>query len=273
MKTVRKFMFEVDFDDASEVPSRAPARKVKSEAAPVVEPPPPPPPPPAPTFSEAELAAAVAEAKAKALKDGINKGRAEAQDQIEAKIAATLVDINNQVATTTARLTMDRATILGEAAGLALAMTAKMLPELTRRGGLAEVEAVIERCLVDLRREPRLTVRVPADLLPALQAKIAEMANAQHFEGRVTLLADAALSGASCRIEWADGGLERQEDVIWQQVSAALERCLTLQGIEPVAPSDVTPADMTPADVTPTDIKAADDAASTDDTAATTRAD
>ncbi|MBK8160558.1 MAG: hypothetical protein IPK59_17900 [Rhodospirillaceae bacterium] len=262
MKTVRKFMFETDFDDAPEASPRGPARKVKAEAAPVVEPPPPPPPPPAPTFSEAELAAAVAEARASGLKEGISKGRTEAQAQIEAQIASALGSITGDVAALTAKLTTDRATILGEAAGLALAMTAKMLPEFTRRGGLAEVEAVIEQCLVDLRREPRLNVRVPADLLQALQAKITEMANAQHFEGRVTLLSDPTLSGASCRIEWADGGLERHDTTIWQQVSAALDRCLTLQGIVPVPQPDIT-----------TSAAETDSIAGDDDTAATTRAD
>ncbi len=234
MKPVRKFLFEIDFDDASDAPPRGPVRKAKSEPAPVAEPPPPPAPPPEPTYSEADLAAAGATAHAKGLKEGIAKGKAEAQAQIEAQIAAALGAITTQVTALTASFAADRAAILGEAAGLALAMTAKMLPELTRRGGLAEVEAVIGRCLVDLRREPRLTARVPNALLPDLQAKIDTLAAEKHFEGRVSLIGDAGLTGASCRIEWADGGLERHGDAIWQQISAALERCLTLQGIEPV---------------------------------------
>lgn len=250
MKTVRKFLFETDFDDADPATLRTLARKAKSEAAAVVEPPPPPPPPPEPTFSEAEMAEARTTAHAKGLKEGIAKGRTEAQAQIEAQIGAVLATLNAQIAAMKSDLSQDRAAILGEAATLALAMTGKMLPEFTRRGGLAEVEAVIERCLVDLRREPRLTARVPAGLLPDLEAKIASLAAGKHFEGRINLIGDDSLADASCSIEWADGGLERHSDAIWQLVSAALDRCLTLQDITPApAPTLAVAADTAiPAD-------------------------
>lgn len=237
MKTVRKFLFDNDFDAGTDAPARNVVRK-KAEAPAEPPPPPPPPPPPEPTFSEAQLAAAVAEAKAKALKDGQAKGKADAQAQIEAQISGALGNIGSQIATMATNLTEDRSAILGEAAGLALAMMRKILPEFSRRGGLAEVEATIERCLVDQRREKRLNIRVPADLLPALQAKIADLAAEKHFEGRANLIGDPTLQGASCLIEWADGGLERKSDAIWRDVSAALERCLATQGIEPVAIND-----------------------------------
>ncbi|MDY0870562.1 FliH/SctL family protein [Dongia rigui] len=250
LKPVRKFLFDNDFDAGNEMPARNVVRK-KVEAPAEPPPPPPPPPPPEPTFSEAELAAAVAEAKAKALKDGQAKGKADAQAQIEAQIANVLGNIGSQIATMTAALAQDRSVILGEAAGLAMAMMRKMLPEFTQRGGLVEVEAIIERCLIDQRREKRLNIRVPADLLPALQAKIAELAAEKHFEGRVNLIADAALQPASCQIEWADGGLERNGEAIWRDVSAALDRCLTTQGIEAVTVADETttePASDMPGD-------------------------
>lgn len=243
MKTVRKFLFETDFDAAEAAAAPVPARKGKTEAAAaVVEPPPPPPPPPEPTFTAAELEEARTAGHTKGLKEGTAKGRSDAQAQIEAQIASVLATLNAQVAAMKSDLTQDRTAILGEAAALAFAMTRKMLPEFTRRGGLAEVEAVIERCLVDLRREPRLTARVPQALLPDLEAKIATIAAGKHFEGRLNLAGDADLSDASCIIEWADGGLERHSDAIWQQVSAALDRCLGLQDIPLAAAPDQTAA-------------------------------
>jgi flagellar assembly protein FliH len=249
LKTVRKFLFENDFDAGNELPARNIVRKPKAEAAAAeAAPPPPPPPPPEPTFSEAEMAAAVADAKAKALKEGQAKGKADAQAQIEAQIASALGSIGNQIAAMAAGLTLDRAAILGEAAGLALAMTRKMLPELTRRGGLAEIEATIERCLVDQRREPRLNIRVPADLLPALQGKIETLAAEKHFEGRANLIGDGSLSKADCRIEWADGGLERHAEAIWRDVSVALDRCLATQGIVPTTLDEPTMTKPAPQD-------------------------
>jgi flagellar assembly protein FliH len=251
LKTVRKFLFDNDFDAGNELPARNVVRKKVVAPAEPAPPPPPPPPPPEPTFSEAELAAAVAEAKAKGLKDGQAKGKADAQAQIEAQIASVLGNIGGEIAAMTATLAQDRSTILGEAAGLAMAMMRKMLPEFTQRGGLAEVEATLERCLVDQRREKRINIRVPAELLPPLQAKIADLAAEKHFEGRVNLIGDPALQRASCQIEWADGGLERNGEAIWRDVSAALERCLTTQGIQAVAIVDETttePASDMPGD-------------------------
>lgn len=256
MTTVRRFLFDNDFDAAQAAPRNV-VRKAKPEPAAVVEPPPP---PPEPTFSEAEMAAAVAEARAAGLKEGLAKGKAdgkaEAQAQTEAQIAAALASIGSQVAAMSANLSLDRATLLSEAAGLALAMARKMLPEFSRRGGLVEVEKTIEQCLVDQRRESRLNVRVPADLLPVLETKIDKIAANKHFEGRINLLADAGLTGASCRIEWADGGLERRADSVWQEVSAALDRCLATQGIVPaeinkaglLEPSEIADGDSTGSD-------------------------
>ena len=249
MSTVRKFLFDNDFDAANPLVARNAARKSSREAEAAQEPPPPPPPPPSPPepiFSEAELNAAVAAAKDKAMKDGLAKGKADAQAQIEAAIASTLSGIGKQVSEFTARFAQDRETLLSEAAGLALAMTRKLLPELNRRGGLTEIEATIERCLIDQRREPRLTVRVPADLLPALLAKIDDLAAAKHFDGKIQLVADPSLKHADCRIEWADGGLERNGEAIWRHVSAALDRCLATQGIEPAEFGEIATAEQEP---------------------------
>jgi hypothetical protein len=78
------------------------------------------------------------------------------------------------------------------------------------------------------------------ELLPQMEAKIAGIAAGNGFEGRIDLLADPDLSGASCRIEWADGRLERYDQAMWAQVSAALDRCLTVLGIAPPEQADLT---------------------------------
>jgi flagellar assembly protein FliH len=258
--SVRKFLFDNDFDAVPGVESASAARaaaKARATAAEVATPvePAPPPPPPEPTFSEAELKAATDKARAEGQKAGEAKGRNAAMAEIEQRIAATLESMVAQVTTMQAAIAMDREAVLGDAATLALAMFRKMLPEYTRRGGLAEIEAVIERCLQDQRKEPRLVARIAPDLLPALEPRLAALSAATGFEGRLFLIADERLGAADCTIEWADGGLERHADTIWREVSAALDRCLTLQGIP--APADLAaldaarPADQ-PADTTDT---------------------
>lgn len=260
MTSVRKFMFETDFDAApGAVPASAarvaatPAAKTKpSKAAePVPAEPLPPPPPPEPTFTAAELKAAAEKARAEAMQTGEAKGRAAAMAEIEQRIASAASAIQGQVTALQQDVATDRAAILSEATAVALAILAKMLPAYTRSGGLAEIEAVLKGCLLDQRREQRLVVRVSPDLLPALETRIQGLSADTGFEGRLFLIADERLGAADCSVEWADGGLERHADAIWRDVSAALDRCLALQGIPapmPPAPTEPTPAEPTPAE-------------------------
>lgn len=252
--SVRKFMFDHDFDaeTGAEAPSAArPAAKAKPT---VKEPsvpaePAPPPPPPAPTFSEAELKAATDKARAEGQKAGEAKGRNAAKAEIEQRAATALQSIADDVVALQRRFAADRQAILSDASALALAILKKVLPEFSRRGGLAEIEALLARGLLEQRREPRLVARVSPDLAPELEPRINALSADAGFEGRLYIIADDRLGVTDCTLEWADGGMERHADAIWAEVSAALERCLTLQGIE--MPRDLA----TPAAAAKTDIR------------------
>lgn len=266
MSSVRKFMFDTDFDAPSvngpaggEARSAArPAAKPKPTAkeppAPVE--PPPPPPPPAPTFSEAELKAATDKAKADGQKAGETKGRNAAMAEIEQRVAITLQGIADDVVRLQSQFAADRQAILGDASLLAMAILKKMLPELSRRGGLAEVEAQLGRCLLEQRREPRLVARVAPEIASQLEPRIAALSAEAGFEGRLQVTADDRLGPTDCAVEWADGGMERHAEEIWREVSGALERCLVLQGID--MPADLPVAPSTEA-VLKDDVKATDD--------------
>lgn len=281
MTSVRKFMFETDFDAPSvngpagaASASAALAAKAKAKAAALKEPPapvepPPPPPPPAPTFSEGELKAATDKARKDGQTAGEARGRDAARAEIEQRIAAALDAIVAQVTALQTQFATDRQAILADATSLAMAILRKMLPEFSRRGGLTEIETVIDGCLRDQRREPRLVARVAPDLLPALEPRMAALSANAAFEGRLFLIADERMGPADCTVEWADGGMERHADAIWADISAALDRCLGLQGIEPTPAPDAEPVAEAPqnaaADANPAEIDAPDtDAADTD---------
>ncbi|MBL8708670.1 MAG: hypothetical protein JNL25_05725 [Rhodospirillaceae bacterium] len=237
MTTVRKFLFENDFDVDPEVEAKVAARaaqrqaRAAAEVAAVDAPVETPAPPPEPTFSQRDLDAASAAGREQGLKEGEATARAAAKKEVEQRIATALGTIGQQIIQLQTDVAMDRSAILGDAATLAMAMLRRMLPEFSRRGALAEVEAVIERCLIDQRREPRLVVRAAPDLVPLLEARIAGLTAEKGFEGRVALVADDRLSETDCSVEWADGGMQRHADKIWQDIAAALDRCLTLQGV------------------------------------------
>lgn len=258
MATVRKFMFENDFDAVAgaaagsasarpDAPAKAAAKssaKPSAKEAAQAAPPEPvePPPPPEPTFSEAELKAAAAKARAEGQRSGEAKGRAAAAAEAEQRSAAALESIAGQIAALQAGLAHDRAAILADASALALAILRKMLPEFSRRGGIAEIEAALEQCLRDQRHEARLVARVAPDLVPLLEPGLTALSAKTAFEGRLFLIPDDRLGPADCAIEWADGGLERHADALWGEIAAALDRCLSLQGVAPSPPPEAAAA-------------------------------
>ena len=233
MNVARKFLFDLDFD----APATPVAGRGKSAAA-VDAAPPPPPPPPAPTFSEAELAKAVAEARVAGEKDGFAKGRAEAMAQLEKQIAATLANISSQVVATLDAVTRDRTDISATAIELARAILQKLHPELARRKGLVEIEGILGRCLESLKNEPRLVVYVANGHLDELKRRTDTLSAAKGFEGRIVLIGEDGMKPGDCRVEWADGGMERSSAAIWAEIEGALDRMLTLGETAGETPGD-----------------------------------
>lgn len=95
------------------------------------------------------------------------------------------------------------------ARNLSLAIAKKILPSFTAQNGLQEIENLVNDTLREMGREPRLVVRVHEAEFDALNEKIQEIATQRAFSGQVIILADADVSSGDCRIEWADGGIER----------------------------------------------------------------
>ena len=67
-----------------------------------------------------------------------------------------------------------------------------------------------------------------ADPTPARSFSTAPMiesvAGATGFSGRVAVVADPALGQDDARVEWSDGGVERNTAQIWQEIEAAIQR-------------------------------------------------
>lgn len=232
MNVARKFLFDLDFD----APVTPAVGRGKTAASPEA-----PPPPPAPTFSEEELAKAVAEARVAGEKDGFAKGRAEAMAQLEKQIASTLSIINTHVVTTIEAVTKDRSDIAGSAVEVARAILQKLHPELARKKGLVEIEGVLERCIDSLKNEPRLVVYVANEHLDELKRRVDAVSDTKGFEGRIVLIGEEGMKPGDCRVEWADGGMERSSTALWAEIEAALNRMLSLESVDSSTDQTSTP--------------------------------
>jgi flagellar assembly protein FliH len=202
MGQARKFLFDVSFDQP-EPPEGAPR-------------------PAEPVFSQADLDAARGE--------GFALGRAaalaEAAAATEARIAAALEALQRGIEQlNAAREEMCRAT---ERAALELMreVLRQAVPALCRKEAFSELEALVARCFAEAFTEPRLVLRVNDALFDAMQSRIGTLSQTTGFTGKVVLLADETLSLEGGRIEWADGGAERDPLRLMTEIDAALARTL-----------------------------------------------
>lgn len=234
MTVVRKFLFDNDFGEApqSSVGGKAvgaqakglPAGAKSKTAAPSV--------PPPPMYSEAEMQGACDVARRKGEEAGVTRGRNEAVAAFDKQVAATLSTIAQQTADIAKNIAAE-AQAAGKSVDLALAIVRKLHPALVEKQGLAEIESVLNQCLESLKQEPRLVAYVNSTRLDALQERLTQLSASSGFEGRVVLLGDDAMGESDCRVEWADGGVEREAGRIWRAIEEALARYIAVDDRDP----------------------------------------
>lgn len=253
MSSVRRFQFDDSFDAESPFGTSASQRKreaAEAEAAARAKAAETPPPPPPPTFSEEELEAARKAAYAegekagngagygKGFTDGLGAGRKEGMESSRKEIQGTLearsVGALEQLAGGVARLLQERnATNVArrdQPVHIAMAILRKVLPETARRGALNEIEGLMRQCLTDMIDEPRFIVRVSEGLAPEVRPRIEAMAEAAGFGARLIVVAEPGIGDGDCRIEWAEGGVERDSNQLLDDVAVAIEGLLEAPG-------------------------------------------
>lgn len=213
MDSQEKFLFQTSFD----TDALARAAEAQAAAEQEVEE------PPAPTFSEEELAAAKEAAFAAGRAEGITEtehGIARRTEEQLAALTARFESLSEAFATQLADQHQD--TLLA-----AMTVVRKLFPKLNREGRLDEAQAVVEDCLERLRDEPRIVVRATDQELDSLKAHVDACIKRSGFSGKVVFLADDRLSTGDVRVEWADGGAERDQTALWQEIDAIIDRMLS----------------------------------------------
>jgi flagellar assembly protein FliH len=210
MAATRKFLFETNFDKPeARVPGPA------GDSRPVVKPPIP--------MTEEEIAAL----KAEAFAQGRAEGAEEARMAAETVAAQALARIELRLKEAMAALDAAEDAIKRDAVQAAMFTVRKLAPGFAKNGNLAEVESLVSSCLGAMLDEPRVVVRIHDSLLDPLKARIADVAERAGFGGRVVLIADDNMNAADCRVEWADGGAERDSEWMWSQIEGVVQRFLS----------------------------------------------
>jgi flagellar assembly protein FliH len=179
-----------------------------------------PPPPVRRAFTPAELEAARAEGHA----EGVEAGQAAAHASIEARTADALAALAGKLAALLKDAAAAEQTRTHEAIAAMATIARKLMPGLSERHGLSEVEALLLDCLGRLHDEPRVVVRINDALLDVLKEKVDALATSIGFAGRIIVIADPAVAAGDARIEWADGGAERDSARAWADIDGLIAR-------------------------------------------------
>ena len=185
MSAPTKFLFDVDFARGAD---RKPAE---------------------PTITLAEHAVKLAEAETAAHRRGYADAQADATVEANRRVAAALERIGESLAEANSALQAIEARLECEAVEVAVAVARKLAPALIAREPFAEIAALASDSFRELVSSPHIAVRVNDALYAAAREKLDDIMRAKSFEGRLVVLAEPDIAPGDCRIEWADGGINR----------------------------------------------------------------
>lgn len=200
MNSVSKFQFDTVFD----LDEKGRARQKPKE----------------PSFSEAEVMAARSEAQ----QIGYEAGVAQTRREIEHAAATALQSIAGSLPNIAQRQTQAMLQVEEEGARMAHIIAAKLAPALIGQAPEVEIKALLEDCLSTMLEEPRLVIRLPEALMDDLPDALEQVASQAGFAGKLVIIGEPTLTGGDCRIEWANGGAERDLKSVMAKVDAAIER-------------------------------------------------
>jgi len=207
----KRFTFDTVFDVGGGVASQAP--KVKR------------------SFTPEEVEAAKVEAYA--------QGERSAVARAEQHAANALADISRAVQEAFSTLAAVAHEHRSGSAMLALAVGRKIADAALERFPEAPASAALVALAREVEAQPRITVRVSADLVERTQAALEETAHAIGFPGQIAARADSNMPPAAFTFDWGDGRASFDPDEATRRVAEAIEAAIAAEGLhaEPLLPA------------------------------------
>jgi flagellar assembly protein FliH len=178
----------------------------------------------------AESRAAQAAAESAAFKRGQAAGEAEANAKIERRLTVVITQTSERIGDLSKKFSGLEARLEAEAVEVAVAIARKLAPALIAREPLAEIEALVVDVLAHVRSAPHVVVRVAEDLIEPAGARLKEIAEQRGFANRLVLLPEPDLKPDEVRVEWADGGVERDRSAVEARIDEAVANYLARGG-------------------------------------------
>ena len=174
------------------------------------------------TYTESDLA----DARDAGFSAGREEGRREGLEGQEKVIANALNTIAERLNDLLRVEDEHHATTERQALAVMTAAARKVLPDLSRRGALGEIEHLTRDLLERLRHESRVTVRVHPDLVDALTSRFDHFTSELTAGNELSVRGDAQIAHGDCRLEWGGGGAERRVETLLNEMDAIISRNL-----------------------------------------------
>jgi flagellar assembly protein FliH len=141
--------------------------------------------------------------------NGFAAAQAEEAAQSARRLAAALESAANAFGEIARGLSGVEQRLETEAVEVAVAAARKLAPALIAREPFSEIAALVAECLRQLTAPPHVVVRLNEAIYGQARERLEELARQTGFEGRLVVLAEPEFVEGDCRIEWADGGVNR----------------------------------------------------------------
>jgi flagellar assembly protein FliH len=180
-----------------------------------------------PSVPLAEHAHKLAETEAAAYRRGYAEAQSDAKVESDRRIAGALERIAGGMAEAGKTLSAIETRLECEAVEVAVAVARKLAPALIEREPFAEIAALASDCFRQLVTAPHIVVRIHDALYATAREKLEQIVRARGFDGRLVVLAEPEIAPGDCRIEWADGGVDRDSAAAGAVIDAAVAAYLS----------------------------------------------
>lgn len=193
----------------SEVPEKEEVAKAEPEIIPE----------PVKTYTQEELDEQIKRAE----ELGYERGFKSSAEDNEKQTVLLLDNLNNKLMALIAAASEDQKQQEQNVLALSKEIILKLLPSLSEDNAVAEIEKFLTDNFPNFSKEAKLSFYFHPDMLKKVQEIIARLANTNDFEGKISLHKDTALGMDDCRVEWENGGVEKNMHKMLEKVSNILD--------------------------------------------------
>jgi flagellar assembly protein FliH len=170
------------------------------------------------------------QARQEAFAQGVAAGREQQSDFEAQQLSLALGDIAQQLSQAGQQLKASEQESRKEALTFALVFARKLAGRLVEQTPVAPIEATARAILNDLRGAPHVAVRCEPSLVDAVKSRLTLLLRENGIDLKLFVFPDPAIQRGDCRIEWAEGGIVREQERLEYLIEQSLEIVLKPSG-------------------------------------------